>query len=273
MVVDGLLLMAFARNYLRLWRVGPPGNPYRRVLDWLVDRPPWVLRAAGAAEAGLGIVLVGKAPLDVRALYAAVVGLYDAVEPAWRDRFYRDAHHAFDQALATHLPPNGRVLDSGCGTGANLARLLEMEVPFGAYVGVDLSEAMLARAERKWGDLPNVTFRQLDLMADPLPEGPFDLVTSTWVLEHLADPAYVVQQAWDRLRPGGHVLPLFEISSSSWRSRLWNRALRFFSAQVVPQEVTERFPGGVASDVFPGPFGDLALIVLHKPSLNEQVAE
>ena len=63
MVVDGLLLTAFARNYLRLWRVGPPGNLHRRVLDWLIDRPPWVLRAVGAAEAGLGIVLVGKAPL------------------------------------------------------------------------------------------------------------------------------------------------------------------------------------------------------------------
>lgn len=170
--------------------------------------------------------------------------------------------------IAWIISPNGRVLDLGCGTGANLARLLETEVPFGAYVGVDLSEAMLARAGRKWGDLPNVAFRQLDLMADPLPEGPFDLVTSTWVLEHLADPAYVVRQAWDRLRPGGHVLLLFEISSSSWRSRLWNRALRFFSAQVVPQEMTERFPGGMASDVFPGPFGDLALVVLHKQSSN-----
>jgi 2-polyprenyl-3-methyl-5-hydroxy-6-metoxy-1,4-benzoquinol methylase len=176
-------------------------------------------------------------------------------------------------SLATHLPPNGRVLDLGCGTGANLARLLEMKVPFGTYVGVDLSEAMLARAERKWGDLSNVTFRQLDLMADPLPEGPFDLVTSTWVLEHLADPAYVVHQAWHRLRPGGHVLLLFEISSSSWHSRLWNRVLRFFSARVVPQEVAERFPGSMASDVFPGPVGDLALIVLHKPSSNERVAE
>jgi SAM-dependent methyltransferase len=266
MAIDGLLSLMLGRKYIRLWRVGPRGSAYRRALNWLLDRPRWFLRTAGAAEAGLGLALIGSEPLEVRQLYGAVAGIYDAFIPLFYDGFYRNAHQAFDQALATHLPPGGQVLELGCGTGVNLDRLLSLEVPFETYVGVDLSEAMLVQARDKFADRPDARFQQLDLMTDPLPEGPFDLIVSTWVFEHLSDPVHVVEKAWDRLRPGGHMLLLFEVETPSWRGGLWERILPFAHARLVPESVYGRFPRQMSFDRFTGPMGDLALIVLHKPA-------
>jgi hypothetical protein len=115
MVIDGLLVLTLGRRYIRLWRVGPRGSAYRRALNWLIDRPRWLLRTAGAAEAGLGLALMGSAPLEVRQLYGAIAGIYDVLIPVWYDWFYRHADQALDRALATHLPPGGCVLDLGYG--------------------------------------------------------------------------------------------------------------------------------------------------------------
>lgn len=59
--VDGVLLVAFGRAYVRRWQIGGANNPYRRAMDWLAERPPWLLRVAGVAEAGLGLALFRKA--------------------------------------------------------------------------------------------------------------------------------------------------------------------------------------------------------------------
>lgn len=74
---------------------------------------------------------------------------------------------------------------------------------------------MLAQARKKFGDLSNVRLQQFDLMTSALPEGPYDLILSTWVFEQIPDPALVVANAWDRLREGGHILLLFSIEANS----------------------------------------------------------
>jgi SAM-dependent methyltransferase len=75
-------------------------------------------------------------------------------------------------------PASLRRRSLGCGTAANLERLIALDLPFESYTGVDLSEAMVNRARAKFAHLPNVHFQQLDLLTDPLPMGPFDLVVS-----------------------------------------------------------------------------------------------
>jgi hypothetical protein len=64
MVVDGFLLLSFGRRYIRIWRFGPSDNPYRRGLDWLTERPSWLLRSLGLAEAGIGVSLLGPAAVE-----------------------------------------------------------------------------------------------------------------------------------------------------------------------------------------------------------------
>ncbi|MBI4498052.1 MAG: class I SAM-dependent methyltransferase [Chloroflexi bacterium] len=263
LLADGAFLLAFGPGYVRLWQVGKPTNPWRRAMDWLAARPAWQLRLGGAAEAGLGLVVLAQAPLEVRSLYRLAAPVYDPLSFLWRDWLFPDAHAALDRALTTYLPPGGRVLDLGCGTGANLERLRALGLPFGSYTGVDFSEDMLARARRKFGHVTSASFQQRDLLTDALPEGSFYLIVSTYVFEHLPDPGAVVQKAWERLHPGGHMLLLFETETGSWTNRLLRPLFHFGSARFVPEEVYRRFPGRVAVDRFAG--GVLALVVLEKP--------
>jgi SAM-dependent methyltransferase len=267
-LLDGLLTLFFGRKYVRPFRFGRRTSPYRRMIEWLLNLPVWQLRAAGAAEASLGLALLSRAPLDVPGLYRLVAAGYAAIDPGWREWFYPQAHQAFDRALSSGIPQGGTVLDLGCGVGANLARIRAMGLPLGSYSGVDLSTAMLRHAKERYGNIPHVSFRQLDLMSDPLPEGPYDLIISTWVFEHLPDPVRVAVKAWERLKPGGCMLLLFEAQTPSFLSRVIGRIYPFLSAHLVVENEYRRFPGQVIlEDHFSGPLGDLALLVLEKPGV------
>jgi SAM-dependent methyltransferase len=91
--------------------------------------------------------------------------------------------------LAEGLTP---VLDIGCGEG-KLARHL----PDGAWIGLDSSPAMLARAPS-----PNVVG---DAAALPFPDRSFDSAALLYILYHLSDPTEALAEAHRVLRPGGLV--------------------------------------------------------------------
>jgi tRNA (cmo5U34)-methyltransferase len=95
-----------------------------------------------------------------------------------------------------------RILDLGTGTGETAGRVLARH-PDASLVGVDESEGMLAVAR---GSLPGerVSLR-VGRLEDPLPDGPFDLVTTALCVHHLdgEGKADLFTRVREALGPGG----------------------------------------------------------------------
>ena len=91
-----------------------------------------------------------------------------------------------------------RILDVGCGTGANLMMLSE----FGDAEGVDISEDALSFCHER--GLKNVRHGAAEKL--PYDDETFDLVTALDVVEHLDDDVAGLSEMRRVLRPGGHLL-------------------------------------------------------------------
>jgi ubiquinone/menaquinone biosynthesis C-methylase UbiE len=128
---------------------------------------------------------------------------------------------AHRQALLARA--NGRVLEIGGGTGANL--------PF--YGGgieelviTEPEEPMARRLERKLGGY-SLPARVVRAPAEDLPfeDGSFDFVVSTLVLCTVDDPARALAKIHGLLKPGGQLLFVEHVRSdeprlASWQDRL-----------------------------------------------------
>ena len=91
-----------------------------------------------------------------------------------------------------------RILDVGCGTGANLLMLSQ----YGDAEGVDVSEDALAFCRERGLDKVKLGAAE----ALPYEDGTFDLVTALDVVEHLDDDLAGLREMRRVLRPGGRVL-------------------------------------------------------------------
>ena len=91
-----------------------------------------------------------------------------------------------------------RILDVGCGTGANLKTLSE----FGDAEGVDISQDAIDFCRER--GLANVKLGAAEEL--PYDDGTFDLVTALDVVEHLDDDVGGLREIRRVLRPGGHAL-------------------------------------------------------------------
>ena len=114
-----------------------------------------------------------------------------------------------------------------CGTGLNF-RLLEMVVgPRGRIIGVDLTDAMLARAQDRietngWG---NVSLVQADAAGFDFPEE-VNAILSTYAMTQVPECADVIAHGAKALSGGGRwvVLDLKVPGNTPWlASAAWNR--------------------------------------------------
>ena len=103
------------------------------------------------------------------------------------------------------LPRGARVLDACCGTGAAALAAAEAVGPTGSVLGLDLTPALLARAESQAErrGLRHVRFVCADLETVTPAEATFDAVTCVFGIFFFADMAAALRRLWGWVRPGG----------------------------------------------------------------------
>ncbi|WP_039940065.1 methyltransferase domain-containing protein [Streptomyces himastatinicus] len=125
----------------------------------------------------------------------------------------REARRLGDQAevlaellhTGTAYPPGSRVLEVGCGVGAQTVHLAANS-PGARLVAVDVSESSLAQGRaRVAAQVPgaDVAWHRADLFDLPFPDAAFDHLFVCFVLEHLPDPRKALTALRRVLRPGG----------------------------------------------------------------------
>jgi len=119
-----------------------------------------------------------------------------------------------DQALTlvellhgdTSYPAGSRVLEAGCGVGAQTLTLAANS-PHADITAIDISAASVAEAERAVtaAGLTNVRFARANIFALPYVPESFDHLFVCFVLEHLPQPIEALRALRGYLRPGGTI--------------------------------------------------------------------
>lgn len=86
------------------------------------------------------------------------------------------------EILSAYLPYGQRILDVGCGNGFSTALFSKQA---GHIIGIDYSPAMIERAKKEFGRLPNVEFKVQDVQNLKFLDHYFDVVISQRCLINL----------------------------------------------------------------------------------------
>jgi len=135
---------------------------------------------------------------------------------------------------ALGLRPGDTVVEIACGTGLNFSLLEDAIGPGGRIVGVDLTDAMLARAYARietngWS---NVSLVQADASGFEFPKD-VDAILSTYALSQVPECAEVIAHGAAALSEGGRwvVLDLkLPTATPRWLARLATAPVRPFAS-------------------------------------------
>jgi len=157
----------------------------------------------------------------LRTTFDGAALLYDEVRPGYPEELFDDV------VSLSGIPPGGRVLEIGCGTG-------QATLPFARrgfrILCIELGDNLAAGARRNLASYPRAEVLTADFEEVPLPEGAFDLAISATAF-HWLDPTVAYPKVARALRPGG-TIALF------WNEHVFSHASGgFFEAA---QEVYER---------------------------------
>jgi SAM-dependent methyltransferase len=145
----------------------------------------------------------GNDHVDLRA--AIVRAGYDAMADAylaWNRRVSGDPRDRFLDELVLRLEPEARVLDLGCGAGVPSTRTLAERFD---VVGLDASDAQIRRAR---ANVPQASFRRVDMLEASFPAASFDAVTAFYSISHVPREQHgdLFQRVASWLKPNGHLL-------------------------------------------------------------------
>jgi len=132
------------------------------------------------------------------------------------------------------LPPQGRILDLGCGLGHLIAYLDEKKLLYETYHGIDVSLRMIDETRRRYSGRSNVLFERRDILKQPLSPASFD---AGYILSVLGYPIGD--------NPMGSMMAIIENSFSACRtgivfSHLVSGRKEGLKFTTVPQELAVR---------------------------------
>ncbi len=150
--------------------------------------------------------------------YQRIARFYDLLDFLFEFWRYRALRPLLFEGLS------GRLLDAGVGTGRNFRFY-----PAGSNVtGIDISPAMLARAEQRLRhSSASVDLRQMDVTRLDFPSASFDAAVATFLFCVLPDEAQVValREIARVVKPGGTIRLLEYVRPQGrfrrWIARLW----------------------------------------------------
>lgn len=158
--------------------------------------------------------------MSLKHSYALIAPFYDAFLTA-------ATHGARGRSLAPladHVP--GEVLVAGVGTGLDIPHLPSQH----RYVGIDLTRAMLAKAQRRIVG-KHIKLVQGDVQRLPFADHRFDAVVLHLILAVVPDPKACLAEAARVLKPGGHIL-VFDKFLKPGERALWKRAMNSLTRHV-----------------------------------------
>lgn len=110
---------------------------------------------------------------------------------------YQPSLEVYTQWLSNLVTAQTRLLDAGCGPGGLVKEYVGVAE---RVVGVDRYAATFQEP----AEISTLVGSDLDRL--PFPSASFDVVTCSWVLEHLRNPQAVFAEVTRVLKPGGHFL-------------------------------------------------------------------
>jgi ubiquinone/menaquinone biosynthesis C-methylase UbiE len=93
-----------------------------------------------------------------------------------------------------------KLLDLGCGPGIHAKEYCARGAE---VIGVDISEEMIKIAKEQ---APKATFLKADLLKIPFPNNHFDIITSSYVLDHIEDLNYAATEILRVLKDNGEFI-------------------------------------------------------------------
>lgn len=180
-----------------------------------------------------------------RVAFDRVSLLYDQVRPGYPDPL-------FDDIIAlSHIPPNGHILEIGCGTGQATISLARRRYSVHC---IELGANLAAIAKRNLAPYPKAVVSVGEFETRPLEDGKYDLAVSATAF-HWIDPAVRYHKTARALKPNGAIALFWNMHVQTEVSASFFQTVQKVYERIVP-EMAKQFPGLPHPDTVPTPIKD-----------------